>query len=64
MRLDDPLKSGTALIRKRMRFGTRIAPSLLAAATLTAPTRASQTDLKLTYDKPAEKWTEALPLLM
>jgi hypothetical protein len=33
-----------------------------ASATLCVLTAAAQTGSKLTYDKPAEKWTEALPL--
>ncbi|HEV8369322.1 MAG TPA: glycoside hydrolase family 95 protein [Pyrinomonadaceae bacterium] len=44
------------------RFGIQIGLILVAAATLALAAKATDSDLKLTYDKPATKWTEALPL--
>jgi alpha-L-fucosidase 2 len=40
----------------------RIALLAVAATALNVAARASESDFKLTYDKPATKWTEALPL--
>jgi alpha-L-fucosidase 2 len=47
---------------RRVRFRSRIALLLAAATALSAAAAAAESDLKLTYDKPATKWTEALPL--
>lgn len=49
------------VLRRRIRFGIQFAILVAAIApTITAAT--SDSDYKLTYDKPATKWTEALPL--
>ncbi|MGB7844845.1 MAG: glycoside hydrolase family 95 protein [Candidatus Acidiferrum sp.] len=49
------------MLQKPLRFGLSLVLSLMATA-LHAASEASDSDLKLTYDKPAAKWTEALPL--
>jgi alpha-L-fucosidase 2 len=48
------------VLRKRMRFGPILLFILLDALSVAA--RASGSEFKLTYDKPANKWTEALPV--
>ncbi len=50
------------MLPRRKRFGVRIALILLAAGALHATGRASEPKFNPTYDKPATKWTEALPL--
>jgi alpha-L-fucosidase 2 len=45
-----------------MHLGVKIALTLVAGSALSAAAAASESDLNLTYDKPATKWTEALPL--
>ena len=45
-----------------MPFGLRTTLLLLAIITWNAPVRADEFRFKLQYDKPAGKWTEALPL--
>jgi alpha-L-fucosidase 2 len=45
-----------------MRFGVRIALVLVAGTAVNVAAGASESDINLTYDKPATKWTEALPL--
>ena len=50
------------MLQRRMRSAVRIASILLAAGALNAVAGASESDFNLTYDKPATKWTEALPL--
>ncbi len=46
----------------RVRFRSRIALIIVAATALSVAAAAAESDLKLTYDKPAAKWTEAMPL--
>jgi alpha-L-fucosidase 2 len=48
--------------QRRVRFELRIALILAALTALSTGARASDSGFKLTYDKPATKWTEALPL--
>ena len=48
--------------QQRMRAGMAIALILVAAATLNVAAGASESEFNLTYDKPATKWTEALPV--
>ncbi len=50
------------MLQQRVRFELRIALILVAATALNAAVGAADSDPKLTYDKPATKWTEALPL--
>ena len=50
------------MLRHRMLSGVTRVLILLAAGALNAAAGASEFDLKLTYDKPADKWTEALPV--
>ena len=50
------------MLKRRMSFGVRLALLVVAATALSAAAAAAESDLKLTYDKPAAKWTEALPL--
>jgi alpha-L-fucosidase 2 len=45
-----------------MRVGVRLALILVAAAASHLGAAAAEPDLSLTYDKPALKWTEALPI--
>jgi alpha-L-fucosidase 2 len=45
-----------------MQFRPRQAFVLLACASLSAAVQASEADFRLLYDKPAAKWTEALPI--
>jgi alpha-L-fucosidase 2 len=45
-----------------MRFGLRVTLILVAGAALQLRAATTGPDLNLTYDKPAEKWTEALPI--
>ncbi|MFZ0935041.1 MAG: glycoside hydrolase family 95 protein [Bryobacteraceae bacterium] len=47
---------------RQRRFRLTEALLLLAVASPNAPLRASEADFRLLYDKPAAKWTEALPL--
>jgi len=49
------------MLKRRMRSAVRSA-ILVAAIAPTIAAAASDSDFKLTYDKPATKWTEALPL--
>jgi alpha-L-fucosidase 2 len=44
-----------------MRFGLQVA-LILVTGTLQLRAATTEPDLSLTYDKPAEKWTEALPI--
>jgi alpha-L-fucosidase 2 len=48
--------------KERMRFGMQTGVVVVAAAALQVSALAAEPSLKLMYDKPAEKWTEALPL--
>jgi len=50
------------VLQQRVRFELRIALVLVAATALNVAVRAADSGPKLTYDKPATKWTEALPL--
>jgi alpha-L-fucosidase 2 len=50
------------VLRHRMLSGVTRVLILLAAGALNAAAGASEFDLKLAYDKPADKWTEALPV--
>ena len=50
------------VLHKRMRFGLSLALALVAATALHAAGEVSDANFKLTFDKPATKWTEALPL--
>ena len=45
-----------------MRFRVQVALILVTGATLQLRAAITEPDLSLTYDKPAEKWTEALPI--
>jgi len=45
-----------------MSFGAKLALVVVAATALSVAARASESDFNLTYDKPAAKWTEALPV--
>jgi hypothetical protein len=45
-----------------MRFGVQVALILMTAAVPQLGAAAAEPDQSLTYDKPAEKWTEALPI--
>ena len=45
-----------------MSLGVKLALVIVGATALSVPAVAAESDLKLTYDKPAAKWTEALPL--
>jgi alpha-L-fucosidase 2 len=45
-----------------MSFGVKLALAVVAATALSVAAGASESDFNLTYDKPATKWTEALPL--
>ena len=45
-----------------MRFRVQVALMLVMGTTLQLRAAITQPDLSLTYDKPAEKWTEALPV--
>lgn len=47
---------------RRVHFECRMALFLIALAALHVAVGAAQANLKLIYDKPAAKWTEALPL--
>jgi alpha-L-fucosidase 2 len=48
--------------KQRMSFGVKLALVVVAATALNVAVGAADPDPKLTYDKPATKWTEALPL--
>ena len=48
------------MLQQRMNLVLRTASILLAACALVAAAAASGSDSKLSYDKPAAKWTEAL----
>ncbi|MFI5096300.1 MAG: glycoside hydrolase N-terminal domain-containing protein [Candidatus Acidiferrales bacterium] len=48
------------MLQKRMRFGPILLLILLDALSVAAG--ASGSEFKLTFDRPASKWTEALPL--
>ena len=48
--------------QRRVRFELSIAFILVAVAGLNVAAGASESEFKLTYDRPASKWTEALPL--
>jgi alpha-L-fucosidase 2 len=61
MTLGEPFRRG-GVPEGRVRFRSRIALILAAATVLSAAASAAKSDLKLTFDKPAGKWTEALPL--
>jgi len=50
------------MLQRPMRNGMRIVLMLAAATALSAAAGASESDPNLTYDRPAAKWTEALPL--
>jgi len=50
------------VLQRRVRFELRIALIMVAATALSVADAAAESDLELTYDKPAAKWTEALPL--
>ena len=50
------------MLQQRMYLALRTASILLAACALAAIAGASDSDSKLSYDKPAAKWTEALPV--
>ena len=50
------------MLQRRVGLELRIALILVAATALSVAVGAAESDLKLTYDKPATKWTEALPL--
>ena len=50
------------MLKWRMRFGLSLALTLVAATALSTSARASDSGFKLTFDKPATKWTEAVPL--
>lgn len=50
------------MLQQRVRFELRIGLILVAATALNVAARAADSEPKLTYDKPAAKWTEALPL--
>jgi alpha-L-fucosidase 2 len=45
-----------------MSFAVKLALVVVVATALDAAAQASDSGLKLTYDKPAAKWTEALPI--
>ncbi|MBZ5516319.1 MAG: glycoside hydrolase family 95 protein, partial [Acidobacteriia bacterium] len=45
-----------------MSFGLKLALVVVAATALSVAAGAFESDFNLTYDKPATKWTEALPL--
>ena len=45
-----------------MRFGSQVALILVMGTALQLRAATTGSDLSLTYDKPAEKWTEALPI--
>jgi alpha-L-fucosidase 2 len=49
-------------LRQRMLSAVTVVLILLAASALGAEAGASESDLTLAYDKPATKWTEALPV--
>jgi alpha-L-fucosidase 2 len=57
-----PGGQGGELQKRRASFGPKFTLIALAAVMLNAPVGASEFDPKLTYNKPATKWTEALPL--
>ena len=50
------------MLRQRMRFELRLAGILATVTALSVLTQAAESSFKLTFDKPAAKWTEALPL--
>ena len=45
-----------------MRFRVQVVLIIVAGAALQLRAATTESDLNLTYDKPAEKWTEALPI--
>ena len=57
----DKLPSSNVVPQKRIRLGLMLG-SILAAATVLSAAETSGPDLTLRYDKPATKWTEALPV--
>jgi alpha-L-fucosidase 2 len=57
----DKSPSSNVVQQKRIRLGLMLG-SILAAATVLSAAETSGPDLTLRYDKPATKWTEALPL--
>ena len=50
------------MLREQMRFAIRMGLVLMVAAAAQMRSGMAQTGLDLVYDKPAEKWTEALPI--
>jgi len=48
--------------QRRVHFGLRISLIVVSVSVLSVAAAAAESDLKLTYDKPAAKWTEALPV--
>lgn len=50
------------MLQDRKRFIIKIALIGVAGVALSVAAQASESDFKLTYDKPATKWTEALPV--
>jgi len=50
------------VLQDRKRFIIKIALIGVAGVALSVAAQASESDFKLTYDKPATKWTEALPV--
>lgn len=50
------------MLKPPLYFGVRLALVLMAATALNTTARAADSGLKLTFDKPASKWTEALPV--
>jgi alpha-L-fucosidase 2 len=61
MTLGEPFRSSRVL-QRRVRFGLRTALILVAVTVLSVTVGAAESDLKLTYDRPAAKWAEALAL--
>ena len=50
------------MLKRRISLGVKLALVVVAATALSVAAGASESDFNLTYDKPATKWTEALPL--
>jgi alpha-L-fucosidase 2 len=61
MTLGKPL-GRSRMLQRVLRFESRMALILAAATALSVAAGASESDFNLTYDKPAAKWTEALPV--